>query len=145
MLARLATILFALTAAQMAAAQDWSGASAAIRRDLIGSGTSLGTYFFPDTPDPATATRGLALTYIHIEGSAGNASLAAGLFIRDDAGWRLHRIVERIIGGSPTNPRVGPEGFYLTTMTLGPSDPRCCPTVVTNWFADWTTGQAVQR
>jgi hypothetical protein len=124
------------------AAQDWSEATAVVLRDLAGGGTSLGTTFFPDSPDPTAATRGLGLVYVYIEGSAGNSSLEAGLFERGTTGWRLHRRVNGLVGASPRAPMVNSAGFFVTTSTLGANDARCCPSEETLWFVDWATGQA---
>ncbi|MBT8417559.1 MAG: hypothetical protein KJO42_08965 [Silicimonas sp.] len=128
-----------------AKAQDWSEAAMVVTRDLAGGGTALGTTIFPNSPHPAFADRALGIVYVHIEGSAGNSTLEAGLFARGAGGWQMHRRVTGLVGASPRNPQVNSSGFYLTTSTLGPNDPRCCPSVETEWFVDWATGQASER
>ena len=139
-------LLTLLTLAPAALAQDWSPAAAALQRDLAGGRAPLATFFFPDAPDPGAASRALGVAYVHIEGSAGSASIHAGLFVPDGQGsWQMLRPVEGLFGQSPRDPQAGPDGFFVKTSMLGPNDPRCCPSVETTWFIDWTTGQAVQR
>ena len=126
-------------------AQDWSEVTAIVLRDLAGGGTAVGTTIFPNSPDPGIADRALGIVYVHIEGSAGNASLEAGLFVRGAAGWQMHRRVQGLYGLSPRDPGFNAEGFRLATSTLGPNDARCCPSVETAWLVDWMTGQASER
>lgn len=126
-------------------AQDWSDASGIVVRDLAAGGTPLDASFFPDSPDPAQASRGLGIVYVAIEGAAGNASLEAGLFQREGGVWRLHRRVTGLFGLSPRDPLFDAAGFYVTTSMLGPNDARCCPSEATVWFVDWATGQASKR
>lgn len=144
MLLRLALALF-LTFGAPAWAQDWSSAVTVVQRDLAQGGTVLGTTLIPNSTDPASADRALGVVYVYIEGSAGNSTLESGLFQRGPAGWQLHRRVNGLIGASPREPRFDTSGFYLTTSTLGPADPRCCPSQETAWFVDWATGQAIER
>jgi hypothetical protein len=139
---RILVLLTALSCAAPAIAQDWSDVAPTLRRDLTNGRTPIQTFFFPDLPDPATATRALGLAYVHIEGSAGSASLDVGLFRRAGGAWTLHRRVEGLYGFSPRDPQLGPNGFFVTTDTLGPNDPRCCPSVVTRWYLDWESGAA---
>lgn len=144
MLTRL-VLVFLMAVGAPATAQDWSDATAVIQRDLAGGGAALGTTVFPNSADPATADRALGIVYVHIEGSAGSARLEAGLFQRGPAGWQMQRRVSGLFGMSPRAPYFDASGFYLTTSTLGPNDPRCCPSLETAWFVDWATGQASER
>lgn len=135
-------ILAWLAVVTPAFAQDWSGVAPVLRRDLADGRQPLSSFFITDAPDPVAAARALGIAYVHIEGSAGNASLEAGLFRKSGAAWVLHRRVEGLFGYSPRDPQLGPDGFFLTTDTLGPNDPRCCPSVPTRWYVAWGDGPA---
>lgn len=142
---RLAAALFvALSLAQPAAAQDWGNIDGLIEGSLTEGQPPFDAYFFPDTADPATATRALAIAYTEIVGAAGNFGIHVGLFARSGDGWRLAHRVENLFGTSPARPRFGPGHVEITTDTLGPDDPRCCPSQKTVWRIDAATG-AVTR
>lgn len=133
-------ILAACLAVSPAWAQDWSGAGLAMQRDLTGGQPPLQSYFFPDAGDPATASRALGVAYLHIPGSAGSASIHVGLFENAGGAWRLRIPADGIGGFEPREPQVSPDGFFVTTSTLGPDDPRCCPSEETRWFVSWADG-----
>ncbi len=136
------TALVCLASVAPAHAQDWSGVARLLQSDLSGGRTTLQTFFIPDSPDPGTATRALGMAYVEIEGAAGNASLEVGLFRRTGPAWVLHRRVDGLFGNSPREPQLGPDGFFVTTDMPGPNDPRCCPSVPTRWYIDWSAGDA---
>jgi hypothetical protein len=141
---RVVALVVCLALATSASAQDWSAVGPVLKRDLAGGREPLQIYFFPDSPDPLTATRALGVAYVHIEGSAGSASIHVGLFQKTGDAWALYRPVGDLFGFSPRDPQMGPDGFFVTTDMLGPNDPRCCPSVPTRWYVDWSGGTAVK-
>ena len=69
--------------------------------------------------------------------------LNVGLFRRGASGWSYAGPVE-VFGWDPRDARFSPGRIELTTTTLGPGEPRCCPTAVTQWVIDTTTGTALR-
>ncbi len=138
----LAAILLSLLSVPAALAQDWGNLDALIISQLTDGATPEMAQFMPDTADPATATRALAIAYVHIPGSAGSVSIDVGLFQRAGQGWSMTRRVDGLFGMGPENPAFGPGWVEITTSTLGPDDPRCCPSVKTRWRIEMATGQA---
>lgn len=111
---------------------------------LTASGTAEASFWLPDQADPATATRALGVVYEYIPGSAGSTSIAVGLYQRTTAGWGFIGPVEGLFGQSPRDAVFGPTYVDLTTIMLGPNEPRCCPTMPVRWRVSLAS-RAAQR
>lgn len=101
-------------------------------------------FWLPDNPDPAQAREAIGVVYPHIEGSAGNVDIVVGHFGRTDAGFVLDGTIANVFGFEPRDVRFLPDRIEVTTTTLGPSDPRCCPTATSVWSISRAGWQAVQ-
>jgi hypothetical protein len=108
-------------------------------QDMSPTGSMEGGQWFTDTQD----TYGLGIIYVHIPGSAGSVTIHAGIYGFLDSGWVKLRDVQGLFGASPTGAAFSPGRVEVLTMTLGPNDPRCCPTKQVRWTIDLETGQAV--
>jgi hypothetical protein len=86
--------------------------------------------WFTSAPSGA-GSRGLGIIYVHVPGSAGTVSIHAALFTNSGAEWLKNRDVTGLFGYSPRDATFYPDRVELTTTTLGPNDPRCCPTKLT--------------
>ncbi|WP_415401612.1 hypothetical protein [Tateyamaria sp. SN3-11] len=126
-------------AAPVRAQDGWPNLDALLFSTLTASGQAEASFWLPDTPDPATATRALGVVYEHIPGSAGSVSIATGVYVRTAQGWQIAGVVPSLFGQSPRGANFGPASVDLTTTTLGPNEARCCPTVETRWRIDLTT------
>lgn len=125
--------LLGLGLSQPLSAQSWPNLDQLLFSTLTSSGTAEASYWIPDSPDPAQATQALGVVYEYIPGSAGNTGIATGYYLRGQAGWQLAGLVQGLFGQSPSDPAFG-QGFVdLTTIMLGPNEPRCCPTLQTRW------------
>jgi hypothetical protein len=127
-----------------AEAVGWGNLDALVLGAMPQVGTVQESYWMPDHPDPSVSRTALAFVYAHIPGSAGSVSLDAGLFVRDSAGWRMERKLQGIYGHAPRDVIYLGDRIELTTTTLGPNEPRCCPTQVTRYSIARSTG-AVTR
>ena len=103
-----------------------------------------GPYWFPNAETAQTATHAIGVVYYPIAGAAGNFNIGAGVFIRDEAEWKLLAPVPELYGTEPRNPEWQgdpvPTSVTMTTTTLKESDPRCCPTGETRFTIDLTSG-----
>lgn len=122
-------------------AQGWGNLDAFLFRHLTRSGTAEASFWLPDAPDAGTARRAIGIVYEHIPGSAGNVGIAVGLFVRQGEGWSYLGEVEGLWGHDPRDASFGTNSVDLTTTTLGPNEPRCCPTQVSRWRIDLSTRQ----
>ena len=129
-------------AAPVRAQNGWPNLDALLFSTLPASGRAAASFWLPDTPDPATATRALGIVYEHILGSEGSVSIANGVYVRTTQGWQIAGVVPNLFGQSPRAANFGPASVDVTTTTLGPNEPRCCPTVETRWRIDLATFQA---
>ncbi|WP_187429076.1 hypothetical protein ROLI_004770 [Roseobacter fucihabitans] len=125
-----------------ALAQDWGDLNAVILPALSSSGTSEATFWLPNVNDPEAASLSLAVVYEYIQGSAGNTSIAVGFFVRQPTGWAFGGTVENLFGHNPRDAVFADSFVELTTTTLGPNEPRCCPTMQTRWRVDYQSRTA---
>lgn len=131
-------------AAPVASAQTtWGNLDALMFPYLTQSGAAEASFWLPDAADAAAATRALGIVYEYIPGSAGNTSIATGLFVKQPAGWVFAGPVEGVFGHAPQDARFTASFVDVTTLTLGPNDARCCPTQLTRWRIDFASLQAV--
>jgi hypothetical protein len=110
--------------------------------DLSPTGAMESGQWFTDSALSGSVTRGLGVIYVHIPGSAGSVSIHAGLYGHSAAGWRREREVTGLFGYSPRDAAFFPGRVEVTTTTLAPGDPRCCPSLPVRWSIDLETGQA---
>ncbi|KAJ04648.1 hypothetical protein [Sulfitobacter mediterraneus] len=127
------------------AAEGWGNLDALLFSHLTRSGSAEASYWLPNSIDPAQATAAFGVVYEHIAGSAGNTTIAVGLFLRPSGGqWGFAGPVADLFGHNPRDV-VFEGGFAMMTTTMpGPNDPRCCPTVPTRWRIDLARLQAWQ-
>lgn len=140
---RLALALW-LLADSAVAQQGWPDLDRLLFSTLTRSGTAEASFWLPDTPDPAQATRAMGIVYEYIPGSAGNTNIAVGIYVRGVQGWQFAGQVQGLFGQSPSAPQFSATHAEVSTMMPGPNDPRCCPTQVTRWRIDLRT-LAAQR
>lgn len=126
-------------AAAQARAQDWGDLDALILPHLTTSGAAEASFWLPDSVDPATASIALAVVYEHIQGSAGSVSIAPGFFVKQQGAWVFAGPVQGLFGNSPSEVRFDTSAMELTTIMLGPDEPRCCPTLPVRWRIDYQT------
>lgn len=88
-------------------------------------------------------TYALGIIYVHVPGSAGTVSIHGGIYGFLDSGWAKLADVTGLYGFSPMNARFDQTGVTLSTLTLAPGDPRCCPTKNTIWRIGFADGVAV--
>jgi hypothetical protein len=134
--------LFMILASPLSAQDWWPDLDALLFSTLTNSGTAEASFWLPDQYDPATATRALGVVYEHIPGSAGNTGIATGLYVRTAQGWQFAGPVSGLFGRSPRDPAFGDNHVEITTITLGPNDARCCPTLPIRWRIDLATRTA---
>ena len=140
----LQAVVVSLGLSQPLSAQSWPNLDQLLFSTLTSSGTAEASFWIPDSPDPAGASRALGVVYEYIQGSAGSVSIAVGHYVRTQTGWQFAGTVSGLFGNSPRDPAYE-QGFVdLTTTTLGPNEPRCCPTVQTRWRINLNTLTAVK-
>ncbi|MCB4378919.1 hypothetical protein FZX02_00330 [Synechococcus sp. MU1644] len=134
LVASILALTLAICAAPTTAQQSaWPDLDRLLFSTLTASGTAEASFWLPDQANPATATRALGIVYEYIPGSAGNTSIAVGVYQRTTAGWGFVGSVEGLSGQSPRDAAFGPSHVDLTTIMLGPNEPRCCPTLPVRW------------
>lgn len=101
----------------------------------LGAGAEA-LYWLPDSADQAQAREALGVAHIPIEGSAGSVSIAAGHYAKGPQGFGLVGPVTKLFGFEPRDARFLADRIEVTTTTLAPGDPRCCPTATTRWSID---------
>ena len=130
-------------AATPVVAQDWSFIDPLLARSLDIQPGEGGATLLPDDLDPNAATVALGFHYYESRTGGNAVMLNVGLFRQDATGWRYTGPVE-VFGWDPREARFSPGQIELTTTTLGPGEPRCCPTAVTQWVIDTATGTATR-
>jgi hypothetical protein len=136
---RFALAVVLILTAVRAVAQDWGDLDALILPNLTSSGSAEASFWLPDAADPATASIALAVVYEYIQGSAGSTSIAAGFFVKQEGAWVFAGPVQGLFGQSPRDVAYGETAVNLTTIMLGPNEPRCCPTLPVRWRIDYQT------
>jgi hypothetical protein len=121
-------------AASSASAQDVQ----TLLTRTLGAGAEA-RYWLPDSSDPAQAREALGVAYIPIEGSAGSVDIAVGYYAKAPHGFGLVGPVADLFGFEPRDARFLADRIEVTTSTLAPGDPRCCPTAATRWAIDRAT------
>lgn len=87
-----------------------------------------------------------ALAYIYSQFPGGNAiGLDVAYYKRSGGTWRNVGKVEKIFGLQPRDVRFTARGIEVTTTTLRPGEPRCCPTGTGRWRIDRKTLRARKR
>jgi hypothetical protein len=123
-------------------AQDWGFIDPLMTRSLDIRPGDLPATLFVDNADPQIAQLGLAVHYPPNRFGGNSVGITVGLFARAADGWRFAGLVEGLFGMDPRAPAfLGPR-IELTTTTLRPNDPRCCPTGETRWSIDVTSRRA---
>ena len=127
-----------------AKAEFWTDAQVPemLVRELSPTQAMEGGQWFRSTDMLQQGTMGLGIIYVHIPGSAGSVSLHAALFAWTAQGWTRTVNVSELFGMSPQDPLFLPDRVEVSTMTLGPSDPRCCPSQLKRWSIDLRSGVA---
>lgn len=77
------------------------------------------------------AEDGLAFAYFALGGSS--AGLNVALFRNEGGHMVHHRDIEDVFGMEPRDAVFSEGSVQVTTLTLGPNDPRCCPTQPREW------------
>ncbi|MFK7764877.1 MAG: hypothetical protein AB8B62_16560 [Roseobacter sp.] len=111
-----------------------------LRDDLSPTGTMEGGTWFTNE----AATHALGIIYVHIPGSAGSVSIHAGVYGFLDSGWVKLTDVQGLFGSAPKDTQFIADRIKLTTLTTGPDDPRCCPTLPVRWSIDVLSGIATR-
>lgn len=94
---------------------------------------------FVDHADPNVATQGLAFFYYENRHGGNAVHHNIGYFRRIEAGWTFVAPVTGLFGHNPRDASFANGVIEVTTTTLGPNEPRCCPTQVTRWRFDPVT------
>jgi len=129
------------------AQQDWGFAGPLMAEAFSTAGRAVeGSFWLPNDVDPARAIYAIGVAYPAIEGSAGSVEIKAGVFGRLDSGWTFLAPLRGLFGFDPRDTvwhgEPAPTRVELTTTTLQPGEPRCCPTGETRWSVALQTGQA---
>ncbi len=82
----------------------------------------------------------LAIHYSESRAGGNSFGISVGLFQRTGNTWGYAAPVDGIFGVEPRDVAFYPDRIEVTTSTLGPDDPRCCPSSATRWAVDRTTG-----
>ncbi|MEM1073537.1 MAG: hypothetical protein AAF665_11260 [Pseudomonadota bacterium] len=129
-----------------AAAQGWSNDRIAemLVRELSPTGAMESGQWFVSNEKLTPGVHGLGVIYAHIPGSAGSVSIHVGLFSWTGAGWEKRLDVAGVFGLAPKDAAFFQTHVEISTLTLGPNEPRCCPTVIARWSIDYARGQAVR-
>ncbi|WP_162561423.1 hypothetical protein [Methylobacterium terrae] len=124
-------LVIGLMFASCAAAQ-WNGPEkAALRTQVtarVGKVNSLEiTPFYGDYNSDAKDD---ALVFAYYEDRNGGNSMSLDVFLFKGTakGFSFVKKVPNVYGSSPRMARFGPGSIKVTLTTLGPNDPRCCPT-----------------
>lgn len=99
----------------------------------------LQSFFF------SNGSEGLGFLYYFIEGSAGSFGIAVGYFRHDGTSYAFAGRVNELFGTSPRDVSFDADAIAVTTTTLAPGDPRCCPTGEGNWRIDRSSLLARER
>lgn len=139
--------LSAALATGAAAQEDWGFVGPLMAEAFSTAGRIVeGSFWLPNDVDPARAIYAVGVAYPAIVGAAGNVDIVAGIFGRLDSGWTFLAPLSGLFGFDPRDTvwqgEPVPTRVELTTTTLQPGEPRCCPTGETRWSVDLQTGQA---
>lgn len=129
----LAAAFFSLLALPAAAADCPSGGPAApVVAEILQSmgGEPAGDCIFYGDYNGNGAQDALAFVYAY---SGGNSVAQEVWLLSSDNGFWARVTQVEIYGQSPRDVRFGQGQVLVTTTTLGPNDPRCCPTDETTW------------
>jgi len=139
------TVAIACASPTGAAAQEWSNnrVSEMLVTELSPTGAMVGGKWFTSAQNLTLGVRALGIIYAHVPGSAGTASIHAASFYWTGTGWQKYSDIPDLYGMSPVNAVFEGDRATLTTVTLGPNEPRCCPTLEKHWSIDLATGDAV--
>lgn len=137
-LRRLAPAIFLGLGTQLMAQTSAEEIAHLLRNDLSPTGSMEGGQWY------ANATQALGIIYVHVPGSAGTVSIHSGVYGFFDNGWVKLKDVQGLFGSSPQGAQFLPGRVELTTITLGPDEPRCCPTLPVRWSVDLNTGVATR-
>ncbi|MBC56268.1 MAG: hypothetical protein CL814_04970 [Confluentimicrobium sp.] len=136
--------LMALGTPVLAQSDEWANLGALIGSTLGPYTGDGGAVWLPDSADSARATEAIALLY-QSSPTGGNAiQLTTGYFRKGANGFAFVGPLQGLFGMEPQDPRFFPDRIEVTTLTLGPDDPRCCPTKLIRWSIDRTTLRATQ-
>lgn len=125
-------------------AQEWSPGRVPemLVSELSPTGAMASGQWFISDAAMRPETVGLGIIYVHVPGSAGTVSIHAGLFLWSGSGWYKTLPVSGLYGFSPQEARFHPVHMELVTLTPGPEDARCCPSVRTRWSINLRSGTA---
>lgn len=136
---KMPAICLALLAGPLQAQDGWPNLDQLLFSTLTASGTAEASYWLPDSGDAAAAMRALGIVYEYIPGSAGNTGIATGVYLRTADGWQFAGTVSGLFGHRHSDAIFGTGSVDVTTVMLGPNEPRCCPTLPVRWRIDLTT------
>ncbi|MEM9127882.1 MAG: hypothetical protein AAGB28_18985 [Pseudomonadota bacterium] len=125
-------------------AAPWAFLDTLLARTLDVRPGEGGATFFTDHNDPNVATVGLGIHDFANRSGGNSFDRNTGLYRRTASGW-THVMPLQIFGIQPRDPVFAPGRIEITTTTLGPNEPRCCPTQITTWTIDTNTGQVTRR
>ena len=140
----LASAFLSLAFAMPALAQDWSFIAPLTAQVLDVQPGDQPPMLFSDHPDPAVARHSVIFHYFDSRSGGNSFGLNVGLFRRMNEGWVFAQLLE-IYGVTPRDGRFTEELFEVTTTTLGPNEPRCCPTQTTKWVVDLRNWQTYRQ
>ncbi len=123
----------------LAAQESWPNLDVLLGTTLAPGAQFERAFWLPDNVDPAQATQAIGVIYPIIQGAAGNTGISVGHFHRVQGGWALGGIVRDVFGFDPRDVAFSQGFVSLTTTTLGPGEPRCCPTKPVRWRIDLAT------
>ncbi|SMX31172.1 hypothetical protein [Actibacterium lipolyticum] len=124
---------------QAQANDDWGDLDALLSQTLAGGAAPAASIWLPNADTAQAATEALGIVYVHVPGSAGSATIHAGLFQKLDSGFTSVAQINGLLGFEPRDQVFGPTDITLTTTMPNPGDPRCCPTGVGHWRIDRAT------
>ena len=128
--------------AQAQVNDGWVGLDTLLRQRLAGGVLPAASLWLPNADTAEEATEALGIVYVHVPGSAGTATLQAGLFQKRDSGFVGVAQIKGLFGFEPRDQVFGQNDITLTTTMPNPDDPRCCPTGVGYWRIDRSTMKA---
>lgn len=143
---RAALLALALLLAPVAGAaqHNWSFLDPLLAQTLGIRATDGAPKLFVDHADPNVATQGLAFFYYGNRDGGNAIHLNVGFYRRGPQGWSFVAPVGGLFGHDPRDVSFDGGVIEVTTTTLGPNEPRCCPTQVSRWRFDPVTFAVVQ-
>jgi hypothetical protein len=144
MLKHLAALaLFALAGSAQAQPWDNNRIAEMLVSELSPTGAMEGGQWFVSAQLLTPGTLGLGIIYAYVPGSAGTVSIHAALFRWAEDGWTKSTNIGGLFGYEPKDVAFFVDRVEVSTLTLGPNDPRCCPTLAKRWAIDLQSGLAV--